>query len=134
MAAAECYVTLKVWKAGVTSAEVTQRLGLTPTFVHEAGDVGRSGHIRKGAMWGLSTEGRGRGPLAEHLSALLDQVENSRGVLQTMSDEGFSLDWFCFVDVNGMGGIELDADLLSRLGSFPVHLDLDIYGMWHDDE
>lgn len=132
MAAAQCYVTLRVWKAGVTSAEVTDRLGLTPTFAHEVGDVGRSGHMRKGAMWGLSTEHLGRGLLADHLSALLDQVEDSREVLRAMSNEGFTMDWFCFVDVDGIGGVELDAGLLSRLGSFPVHLDLDIYGMEHD--
>jgi hypothetical protein len=39
------------------------------------------------------------------------------------------MDWFCFVDVDGMGGVNLDADLLARLGTFPIHLDLDIYGM-----
>lgn len=132
--AAECYVTLRVWKAGVTSAEVSERLGLTPTFAHEAGDVGRSGHVRTGAIWGLTTEALGRGPLGDHLSALMDQVEDSRAVLRAMSDEGYSLDWFCFVDVDGMGGVELDASLLSRLGSFPVHLNLDIYAMSHDDE
>ena len=134
MAHAQCYVTLRVWKSGVTSAEVTERLGIAPTYSHEVGDIGRSGHVRKGAMWGLSTEHLGRGALGDHLSALLDQVEACREELQVMSDEGFTMDWFSFVDVDGMGGVELDAGLLSRLGSLPVHLDLDIYGMEHDDD
>lgn len=130
MAHAQCYATLRIWKPGTTSAEVTERLGITPTYCHEVGDVGRSGHVRKGAMWGLSTEHQlGRGALADHLSALLDQVEDRRAILHAMSDEGFMMDWFCFVDVDGMGGVELDAGLLARLGSFPVHLDLDIYGV-----
>ncbi|WP_109509299.1 DUF4279 domain-containing protein [Nocardioides speluncae] len=133
MATARCYVILRAWKSGVTSAEVTERLGITPTFSHEAGDIGRSGHARKGALWGLSTEHLGRGGLGDHLSALLDQVEPCREILQVMSNEGFTMDWFCFVDVDGIGGVELDAGLLSRLGSLPVHLDLDIYGIEHDD-
>lgn len=133
VAHAECYATLRIWKSGVPSADVTTRLGLTPTFAHEAGDVGRSGHVRKGAMWGLSTEHLGRGKLADHLSELLDQVEPIREELVAMSADGFTIDWFCFVDVNGIGGVELDAALLSRLGSLPVHLDLDIYGMENED-
>jgi hypothetical protein len=133
MASARCYVTLRVWKEGVTSAEVTDRLGMTPTFAHEVGDVGRSGHVRKGAMWGLSTEHMGRGALDDHLSAILDQIDDSRDVLRAMSTEGFTMDWFCFVDVDGIGGVSIGADLLTRLARFPVHLDLDIYGMEHDD-
>lgn len=133
MAHATCHVTLRIWKPGTTSSEITDRLGITPTFSHEAGDIGRSGHVRKGAMGGLSTEHLGRGALSEHLSALLDQVEDRREVLQNFSDEGFTMDWICFVDVDGMGGVNLDADLLARLGTFPVHLDLDIYGMEHDE-
>ncbi len=133
MAHATCYATLRIWKSGTTSSEITERLGLTPTYSHEVGSIGRSGHVRKGAMWGLSSEHLGRGALAEHLSALLDQVEDRREVLQALSAEGFTMDWFCFVDVDGMGGVNLDADLLTRLGSFPMHLDLDIYGMEHDE-
>jgi len=133
MAHATCYVTLRIWKPDTTSSEITERLGITPTFSHEAGDIGRSGHVHKGAMWGLSTEHLGRGALAAHLSALLDQVEDRREVLQDFSDEGFTMDWFCFVDVDGMGGVDLDADLLARLGTFPIHLDLDIYGMKRDE-
>lgn len=133
MALARCYATLRIWKAGTTSSEITDRLGIMPTFSHEVGDAGRSGHIRKGAMWGLSTEHLGRTALAEHLSALLDQVEDRREALQELSDEGFTMDWFCLVDVDGMGGVNLDADLLARLGTFPIHLDLDIYGMEHDE-
>ncbi|MCW2792252.1 MAG: hypothetical protein JWO76_1350 [Nocardioides sp.] len=50
-----------------------------------------------------------------------------------MGGEGFNMDWFCFVDVDGMGGVTLEADLISRLASLPVALALDIYGMEHDE-
>jgi hypothetical protein len=132
MASAACYVTLRVWKSGTTSSEISERLGIRPTFSHEAGDVGRSGHVRTGAMWDLSTEHLGRAALSEHLSALLDQVEDRREVLQELSNEGFAMDWFCFINVDGMGGVSLDAALLARLGCFPLDLDLDIYGVGHE--
>ena len=96
---AQCYATLRISKPGVSSADVTARLGVAPTFAHEAGDVGRSGYVRREALWGLSSEHLGRGDLATHLTALLDQVAHCHDELDAMGSDGFNLDWFCFVDI-----------------------------------
>lgn len=130
---AQRYATLRISKTGVRSADISARLGLVPTFAHEAGDKGRSGHVRREAIWGLSTEHLGRGDLEEHLTTLLDQVSPCSRELLAMQREGFVMDWFCFVDVDGMGGVGLGAEPISRLEPFHISLDLDIYGMEHDD-
>lgn len=124
---AQCYATLRISKPGVSSADVTARLGVAPTFAHEAGDVGRSGYVRREALWGLSSEHLGRGDLATHLTALLDQVAHCHDELDAMGSDGFNLDWFCFVDIDGTGGVTLEADVISWLASFPVALALDLY-------
>jgi hypothetical protein len=66
--------------------------------------------------------------LGEHLGVLLDRIEPKRVVLREMAADGFDMDWFCFVSVEGNGGILLEVDLLQRLAAFPIELNLDIYG------
>lgn len=133
MTTAECYATLRVRKDGVTSADVTARLGIQPTSAHEAGDARQGGPAWPRAMWSLSTSERGRGPLADHLDALLDLVEPARERIAALADEGFELDWFCFVGVPGIAGAMLPPATLTRLGSLPIALDLDIYAFASDE-
>jgi hypothetical protein len=59
---------------------------------------------------------------------LLDRVEPKQAVLVEMAADGFDMDWFCFVSVEGNGGVVLQVDLLQRLAALPVELSLDIYG------
>ncbi|HZO69824.1 MAG TPA: hypothetical protein VFB74_32925 [Kribbellaceae bacterium] len=55
-------------------------------------------------------------------------LEPKRDVLSEMAADGFDLDWFCFVSVEGNGGVVLEVDLLQRLAALPIELNLDIYG------
>jgi len=128
MAEAETYVSLRIAKPGVSAAAVTQRLGIEPTHAHEAGETRRNGLRFRHAMWSLSTKPDGAGPLSEHLARLLNRIEPKRAVLTEMAAEGFDMDWFCFVSVEGNGGVVLEAGLLQRLAALPIDLDLDIYG------
>jgi hypothetical protein len=127
---AEGYASLRITKPGMSAAAVTARLGIEPTYTHEVGDAfGRGDQRRKQAIWSLSTKANGRGRLDEHLARLLDQVEPKRSVIEELADEGYVMDWFCFVGVEGgQGGVVLAADLLRRLAALPIELDLDIYG------
>ena len=130
MSFAECYASLRITKRGMSAAAVTARLEIEPTYSHEAGDAfGRGDQWRKQAMWSLSTKGDGRGRLDEHLARLLDRVEPKRSVIGDLANEGYVMDWFCFVGVEGgQGGVVLAVDLLRRLAALPIQLDLDIYG------
>lgn len=122
------YVSLRISKPGMSAAEVTARLGLTPTYSHEVGDVfGRHGQRRSEATWTVSTRANGPGRLDDHLTLLLDLVEPKRSIITELANEGSSMDWFCFVSVEGQGGIALSVDLLRRLAGLPIQLDFDIY-------
>jgi hypothetical protein len=68
-------------------------------------------------------------PLAEHLAWLLDRVSDKGRELQSLADDGYELDWFCLIGFEGgQGGVLLPADLLVRLASLPIELNLDLYG------
>ena len=84
---------------------------------------------RRQAMWSLSTQADGPGPLDEHLARLLDRIEPKRPVVEDLAREGHAMDWFCYVRIDGgQGGVELGVDLLQRLAALPIELGLDIYG------
>lgn len=127
---AESYASLRIMRPGMSAAAVTARLGIEPTYAHEVGDAfGRGDQRRKQAMWSLSTQADGPGRLDEHLARLLDRVEPKRSIIEDLANEGHTMDWFCFVGVEGgQGGVVLGIDLLRRLAALPVELDLDIYG------
>jgi hypothetical protein len=68
-------------------------------------------------------------PLAEHLAGLVDQVSDKGRELQSLADDGYELDWFCFIAFEGgQAGVHLPAELLVRLAALPVPLELDLYG------
>lgn len=116
----------------MSAAEVTTRLGIEPTYSHEAGDLHGRGHRQRRwahAIWSLSTEAYGRGPLGGHLARLLDRLEPKRAVIEQLAHEGYAMDWFCFVSVEGQGGVVLSVDLLQRLAALPIELSLDLYGL-----
>ena len=88
----------RAWRA----AEVTTRLGITPTYSHEVGDAfGHSGQRRSHAMWSVSTKADGPGPLGDHLTRQLDLVEPKRSIVIDLANEGCTMDWFCFLSVEG---------------------------------
>jgi hypothetical protein len=113
----------------VSAAALTARLGIEPTYSHEVGDAfGRGEQRRAQAMWCLSTKADGRGRLDDHLTRLLDRIEPKRSIIEDLANEGYVMDWFCFVDAEGQGGVVLGVELLRRLATLPIELDLDIYG------
>jgi Domain of unknown function (DUF4279) len=79
-------------------------------------------------VWRLSTEAAGWGQLGDHLARLLDRIEPKKAIIEQLAHEGCAMDWFCFVSVEGQGGVVLSVDLLRRLAALPIELGLDIYG------
>lgn len=79
-------------------------------------------------MWSLDSNLPWEQPLADHLDQLCDAVEAKVDALRDLVDSGYSMDFFCFVEVeNGQGGVLLEPHVLARLAQLPIELDLDIY-------
>jgi hypothetical protein len=68
-------------------------------------------------------------PTRRASEGLLDRVEPKRSVIDDLANEGYMMDWFCFVGFkDGQGGVVLGVDVLRRLAALPIELDLDIDG------
>ncbi len=109
---------------------MSEALSLAPSKAHEAGEPRSQRDERPwvNAMWSLHSNLPWTQPLSNHLAQLCDAVEDKRAALKRLSDRGYSMDFFCFVEVeNGQGGVLLTPEVLRRLAEIPVELDLHIY-------
>ncbi|MFG1644416.1 DUF4279 domain-containing protein [Amycolatopsis sp. NPDC049252] len=116
---------------GGSAAAVTRLLGLKPSHEFEAGDrVGRrSGAVRRGSLWLLSSDLPPGGELADHLHRLLDRLEPKADALWQLTGQGYVADWFCLAASHATEhAIELDRPLLRRLLAIPGDLLLDVMG------
>jgi len=124
--------TLSLWSSTHTSQEITDRLGLTPTGVHDRGEpISRrnpKSKLRKDAGWLLRSGIPETEPLADHLADLLGQIEPRLTILAALLDDGCQLDWFCYLEAAPLGNlVSLDASLLGRLAAVRGSITLDIY-------
>ena len=126
---ARAHATLRITHHTAAAAEVTERLGLAPTDTHDRGGPRlRNLPPWQHMLWSLSSGPTDTRPLAAHLEALLDLVEPAAKAIHGLASDGFTMDWFCFLDVEGwQGGETLDPALLRRLAELPIDLSLDIY-------
>lgn len=127
------HATLRIWpreRGSGTAAAVSEVLGLTPSKSHEAGEPRSQRDSRPwaNAMWSLHSALPWTQPLSAHLSQLCDAVDAKHEALERLAEDGYSMDFFCFVEVeNGNGGVLLEPNVLRRLAQLPVEVDLDIY-------
>lgn len=114
-----------------STAHITQTLEIAPSRSHDIGQPrsGRDPRPWPNTHWALDSDLPDTRSLEDHLGHLCDRVEPHAPGLFRPADDGYNVDWFCFVEIeNGQGGITLSPTLLQRLAALPVELDLDIYG------
>lgn len=125
--------------SGGSAAEITRRLGISPTRSAEAGTpVGRRSpqRIRTQSIWQLSssedpTDGV---ELAQSLQKVLDQLTPVAPELWNLMHDGYEADWFCYVGSFAVEhAVELDRDTLTRVLALPGELLLDVYGKEPDE-
>jgi hypothetical protein len=92
-------------ESGGTAANVTERLGLEPTSMSEAGSPVSSRtpeRITAHSVWVLSSapEPQDDVRLSAMLERLLVQLEPGRDVLWSLVEEGWWANWLCMLDVH----------------------------------
>lgn len=129
MSVTSARATLRLFPGAGSASSVTQRLGIAPDEIHEAGETNAStGRTWAAAHWSITSTLPEGEPLSAHLNQLLDIVEPVAELLNALHQEGMRMDWFCYIyRDNGQGGPSFTPHLLRRLGALPAVLDLDIY-------
>jgi hypothetical protein len=122
---------LRIGSTTGSATHITQTLGISPSRSHDIGQPRspRDSRAWPNTHWALDSDLPDTSSLEDHLGRLCDQIEPHAGGLSRLADDGYNVDWLCFVEIeNGQGGITLSPPLLQRLAALPAELDLDIYG------
>jgi Domain of unknown function (DUF4279) len=118
--------------AALTAEAVTQKLGLQPSQVFEAGtSTRRSPHTRDYSLWLLSASGEIERDvdLGEQLGRLLAVLEPVSGPLWDLVGAGYEANWYCWVASHAAEhAVKLDRAVLQRLLALPGDLWLDVCG------
>lgn len=109
--------------------EVGAILGLDPTRSGLKGErVGaRNSAVRRTSFWILQCPLDTSLPLQDHLEWLLNNLDEKRDLIRSIS-ERWKVEFFCgFASENGQGGATFEPALLRRLATFGIPLILDLY-------
>jgi len=128
--AAGTWATLRIVGKDLEPADITARLGITPSESFRRGDIRSQKGVWRHGFWSLTSEDQVFSTdLALHIAWLLDKLEPVQLQLQALrEDPGIGADVFCFwASDTGSGGIEFSPTLLGRLAALNLVLGLDIY-------
>lgn len=134
LAAVETTATFRLsGDATLTAAEVTRRLGISPTRAFEAGDPvsSRSATPRGSSLWLLTSSPsiEAGTELVEHLHRLLGILEPMTGPLWELVRAGYHANWLCYVAPHATEhAAELDRRTVQRILALPGDLWLDVCG------
>lgn len=130
--AARAYATFTLYDDTLTGAEITRRLGLQPTRVHDRGDLisprNPNSSLRQHTTWALTSALPDTEELIDHLSWLLDHVEPRLPAVRDLCQAGCAVRWVCFVTAKPTGNaVWLETETLSRIVAIGGALVLDLY-------
>ncbi len=123
------WATLRLGGENLDPDEVTERLGITPTYAHRRGQVhNKRGDVWREGQWSLTSENQ-HVPcdLEDHIAWVLDRIEPVREQFLEICIGDVSADMFCFLECYGMGGPQLSPTLMKRMARLDLPLGLDIY-------
>ena len=130
------YAHLTVWAGDDDPADVTEALGLQPSRVVLKGSRGPG--IPPGNSWTLSSEDDGsmsHNDENAHLRWVLDRIDGRERALASLRARGMELRMWVYWETDNAGPhVELQADVLRRLGELAIPLLVDAYRYDPTDE
>ncbi len=134
-ACSETFSTLRVYHDAISPSEITTRLGIKPTRQTVKGEKrGRGSKVFEFNGWFLtSRETVDSRDSRRHIDWIVDQLWNTKEVIQMMLLEGFKIDITSFwVSNSGNGGPTISPYQMARLADLGIEIWWDIY--FSDDE
>lgn len=130
-AIARSVASLRIFGDALVPSDVTARIGATPTWSYQKGDVKvtRSGRelVRKYGMWLLESSAKEPEDLNSQVVELLACLTQDIAAWEAISQE-FEIDLYCGLFMESTNdGISLSASTLAELGRRGIELGLDVY-------
>lgn len=123
------------WVEGylVSHADISARLGLTPSSTRSLGEQGRNGTPARANRWELlSPLARGEGLLQDYLESLLDLLEGRAAAVRELASD-YSAGINCVGYYHGANpGLHLSRPLIARLAALNLPVDFDLYNYGPD--
>ncbi|WP_435020286.1 DUF4279 domain-containing protein [Tundrisphaera sp. TA3] len=112
---------------------ITSRLGTVPSDSWRAGDMHpRTRYERKCSKWSLRSRHPHSEPLEAHIEDVLDQLDrNPEGFASLSREFGGCMQLVGYFH-EGYPGLQFDAGIVARLGSYGLSVDFDFYYLWSD--
>ena len=126
----EAFATLRLHGTDWQPEDITERLGITPSYAHRLGEQhGSKGLIWKDSCWHITSRHQVASTnLEEHIAWVLDRIEPVCEAFMAIRRALPSADIFCMVVSRyGHGGPGFTPRLLGRLAALDLTLGLDIY-------
>jgi hypothetical protein len=122
---------LRIHSQNLAADEITTALGSEPTRTAAKGEPMSPRNLKsalfKEHLWLLSSTIAKTKPLQDHISQLLEFIEQKLPVLKELG-KNCEMDLFCgYSSGNGQGSFVLEAELLKRITVLPIDIVFDIY-------
>lgn len=128
MTCIKTYATLRIFSTDVHPDEISAVLGITATRTIPRDPGSKYRTRRENHAWFWETRDLVKSAdNAEHIAAIIRQLDGRADVLQTLRDRGCEIDISNYWDSDGQGGPYLDVDLIGDLHRLGLPIGWDIY-------
>ncbi len=126
---AETFSTLRIMSDTLLPDEVTEALGLQPTYCFAKGETfGRANRQRKFNGWYHSTKGSVQSKDSRrHIDEILTLLDGKQCALDTLVEKGCEMDIMSYWVSIGHGGPILEPEQMARLARFKIKVWWDVY-------
>ena len=123
-------VSLRIESSVLDGHEISSRVSLTPTVIHERGELLSkrlaAAPRRTMTLWKLTSDVDRGAPLEEHLERLLQRIEPVTDKLLALKECELSL--FCgFWSETGQGSFQFETSTMSRIVALNIPLIICLY-------
>ena len=128
MSCIETYATLRIFSADLHPDEIGEILGIEPTKTIPRDPASKYRPRRECNFWSWETRDRVQSTdNAEHLAAIIKQLEGHSAALQKLRDMGCQTDISNYWVSNGQGGPSLDVEMMGVLHELGLSIWWDMY-------
>jgi hypothetical protein len=124
----EYCASLHIIDSFVPAAEISNRLALIPTRLHESGDARRNSSIYEKAYWATELPAKASESYDEFLSSFCSQFEEHADTLKEIHESGGRIELFIGLFAIRCCDASISCETLLRLGQLRIALRLDYYG------